>query len=232
MPWFSDDPPPTIVTAAIYVRTDCPECGGPLVVPGLVAELACKACRSRIPIAKEFWSGLFFRLHCVIPGKHPVSLAITSAISSELPIYARFVAEHPSCVRCRAPLRLDMRPLGTEGPTPCSRCPSTTPSFPAPPWLRTEYPDLQQFFEPVPQPVPSAITRPVSFACPECGANLKFEAHGGNPSSGRLPVLPAHAVSSARPLARDAPGPEADALVGRVRAMSARARVRDGESAS
>lgn len=173
MSWFSNSGAPTLVTAAIYARTECPECGSPMIVPGLRTELACKACRSTVPVPLQFWSGLFFRLHSAIPSKSPVKLALTGALTSELPIYARFVAEHPSCVQCRSPLRLDLRPIGTEGPTPCSGCAFTTPSFPAPAWLHAEYPDLQQFFEPVIVP-PPAQPRAVSFACPECGANLKL----------------------------------------------------------
>jgi DNA-directed RNA polymerase subunit RPC12/RpoP len=173
MSWFSNTEA-SIVTAAIYARTECPECGSSLTIPGLRSELYCKACKSRIPVPKELWSGIFFRLHSVFPSKSAVSLALAGALTSELPIYARFAAEHPSCIQCRSPLRLDLRPLGTEGPTPCSGCALTTPSYPTPPWLRAEYPDLQQFFEPVPPPVPAAQTRTVSYPCPECGANSKL----------------------------------------------------------
>ena len=143
------------------------------MVPGLRAELSCKACKSMVAVPRHFWSGLFFRLHAVLPSKSPVSLALAGAVTSELPIYARFVAGHPSCVQCGNALRVDLRPLGTEGPTPCGGCASTTPSFPAPAWLRSEYPDLQQFYEPVIAPPPTH-TRTVSYACPECGANLKL----------------------------------------------------------
>ncbi|MFT3768256.1 MAG: hypothetical protein QM820_22630 [Minicystis sp.] len=174
MSWFSGPSTSSIATAAIYVRTECPECGSPLIVPGLYGELACKACRSRVPVGREFWSGLFFRLHCAFPGKSPVSLALAGAMSSELPIYARFVAEHPRCIQCSGPLRIDLRPIGTAGPTPCSACPSTTPSFPAPEGLRSEFPDLQQFFQPVQPPPAPALTRPVGFTCPECGGKLKL----------------------------------------------------------
>ena len=76
MSWFSREPASSIVTAAIYARTECPECGSPLIVPGLRSELACKTCRSRIAVGKELWSGLFFRLHCAIPSKSPVTLSV------------------------------------------------------------------------------------------------------------------------------------------------------------
>ena len=173
MSWFTSGSAPTLISAAIYARTECPECGSALMVPGLRSRLSCKACGSTVDVPQHFWSGLFFRLHSAIPMKSPVKLALLGAMTSELPIYARFAAEHPSCVQCRSPLRLDLCPIGKEGPVPCSRCAFTTPTYPAPEWLRTEYPDLRQFFEPVIAP-PPAQTRVVSFACPECGANLKL----------------------------------------------------------
>ncbi|AKU98414.1 hypothetical protein AKJ09_05078 [Labilithrix luteola] len=174
MSWFSkSESGSNVVTAGIYVRTDCPECGSAIIVSGLHSEIHCKACRSTTQIPRSFWSGLFFRLHGAIPSKNAVSLALGGAITSELPIYARFSPEHPSCIQCRSPLRLDLRPLGTEGPTPCNGCAFATPSFPAPPWLRQEYPDLQQFYAPIHVPPPPQ-TRTVSFACSDCGANLKL----------------------------------------------------------
>lgn len=173
MSWFSRDSAPRILTAAIFVRTECPECGAPIIVPGLRSELTCNACRSTIPVAKEFWSGLFFRLHTAFPSQNAVSLSLASAMTSELPIYARFAAEVPTCVACRAPLRTDVRPLGTDGPVPCSACPVMTPSFGTPAWLRAEYPDLRHFFEPMPLRLGPSITRPVSLACPECGGKLR-----------------------------------------------------------
>lgn len=175
MSWFSGPPASSIVTASIHVRSECPECGSPLLVPGLRSELECKACQSRVPVGREFWSGLFFRLHTAFPSRSQVSLSLAGAMSSELPIYARFAAEHPFCVHCRGPLRIDLRPIGTTGPTPCSGCAWTTPSYPAPDWLRSEFADLQQFFEPAPPPPPGpASSRPVGFTCPECGGKLKL----------------------------------------------------------
>lgn len=95
-----------------------------------------QVCRSKIPVAPHFWTGLFFRLHVAFPSKNSVAIGAT-ALTSELPIYARFVAEYPRCIHCGGALRIDLRPLGTTGPTPCTGCAWTTPSFPSPPWLRS-----------------------------------------------------------------------------------------------
>lgn len=174
MSWFSTPSRgPIIATGSIYARTECPECGSSIIVQNLCVELSCKACRSRIPVPREFWTGLFFRFYGVVKSRNGVSMSINSAISSELPIYARFRQEHPICIQCSSPLDLKARPLGSEGPVPCTGCAFQTASYPAPPWLQQEFPDMQQFYVPIYPPV-APQTRAVSFACPECGGNLRL----------------------------------------------------------
>jgi predicted RNA-binding Zn-ribbon protein involved in translation (DUF1610 family) len=54
------------------------------------------------------------------------------------------------------------------------------PTFPTPPWLQELHPKAVQLFNAardetvLAAPVTSPANRPVSFGCPDCGANLKI----------------------------------------------------------
>jgi hypothetical protein len=73
----------------VLLRTECPECGAPLVVPGVRSSLICAACSSTIPCGLDFWRGVYFRLNGAFPGPR-YAFNLASSIAAELPIYARF----------------------------------------------------------------------------------------------------------------------------------------------
>lgn len=159
---------------AIYARTDCPECGSAVIIDGLRSELHCRSCASVIPVPMAYWSGLFFRLFEAFPNGKRFSLAFSTGMLSELPLFARFREEMPACSACEAPLPLT-QPVGHDGHLSCPRCRHPTRTFGRPNWIPAQFGDLQRFFEPVAQPVvPSEKT--VAFACQECGGRLRLQA--------------------------------------------------------
>jgi hypothetical protein len=121
-----------------------------------------------------FWSGLFFRLFEAFPNGKTFSLEMTDGLMSELPLFARFRAEMPSCSACRTPLPLGSAP-GSDGSIFCSRCRHPTRTFGRPHWVPQQFEDLQQFFEPV-EVVTAPSTKTISFACDHCGAKLTLAA--------------------------------------------------------
>lgn len=158
-----------------------------------MSNLVCGACKATSPIPESFWDGLFFRLFSTHRGRNAVSLNLASTFTTELPLYARFTLGAPTCAAsllagssqapCQAPIDLRGCPPGTDGVVPCSACGAVMRTFPAPPLLRTRFPDVLQFFgatrgdEPpmAPTPTPNdAAPRPVTFSCPDCGGHLKL----------------------------------------------------------
>lgn len=172
---------PVHAAIAVYARTDCPECGASIPVRGLAAPLDCKACNTRTAPTQDFWSGIFFRLFTAFPGTGQVALRLGGALTGELPIYARYREEPPSCARCRAPLVVPPAASAQPHATfPCAACGAPAQVFWAPDWARQEFPDLRLVIEPVPldaaAPAPNApnAPRPVAFGCQECGGKLKL----------------------------------------------------------
>jgi ribosomal protein S27E len=159
---------------AIYARTDCPECGSAVMIHGLRSELHCRACESTIAVPMTYWSGLFFRLFEAFPNGKRFSLALSTGMLSELPLFARFREEMPSCAACTSPLPVTL-PVGPDGHVSCPRCRHPTRAFARPGWIPAQFGDLQQFFEPVEVPVPPS-TKTIAFACQECGGRLRLSS--------------------------------------------------------
>lgn len=166
--------PSRVGLVGIYARTDCPECGGAVIIHGLRSELFCGSCHSSIPVPAVWWSGLFFRLFEAFPNGKSFSLAFSTGMLSELPLFARFREEAPACAACGTLLPLD-QPADAHGHVACPRCRHPTRSFARPSWIPAQFGDLLHFYEPVPLPaVPSE--KSIAFACQECGGKLRLQA--------------------------------------------------------
>jgi hypothetical protein len=101
--------------------------------------------------------------------------------NGELKFLIKWGPSRPLCAGCGAPLDLTSAAPGTDGVVPC-RCGASTTTFPPPPWLTAVEPDALQLFGAVKEGAPAGSESvglreersPISFTCPDCGANLKI----------------------------------------------------------
>jgi hypothetical protein len=98
--------------------------------------------------------------------------------ASVFTFHLRMGPQPPTCTACDHPVDVSAITPGTEGEIACS-CGHAMPTFPAPAWLREVHPSAVQLFNAAREqgatkaPVTPQVNRPVSFGCPDCGANLK-----------------------------------------------------------
>ena len=165
------------------IRTSCAECGEGIVLDGPRLEARCEACGSVAGVGPDYWRNMLSlrasadEFH-LTEGKTRGS----SLVAGEQKFLISWGPQRPLCTGCSAPLDLTHAPPGTTGSISCP-CGATTPTCPPPPWLAQAEPAVMQTFGVQPeQPAGSAPVAAsqalaglglVSFACPDCGANLK-----------------------------------------------------------
>ncbi len=162
------------------VTTNCPECGAPLLLDGPALRLTCRACRSGVDIDASVWETVFS-----FPSEMQPKLALgegqlhTSAtLGTELSMRVRWGPQRPLC-RCGAPVDLRRSPVGTDAELPCG-CGRTVTTYPAAAWLKEAAMDALQVWgaaregAATPETVARDASKPISFSCPECGANLRI----------------------------------------------------------
>jgi len=163
------------------VRTNCIECGESLIVDGPTTSLPCPACGSASSLNQHSWKKIFDQRKMVALQE---GWTISSAVDLHggFPFFVTHGPKRPSCGACGSVLDLATAPPGTDGEVACP-CGGSTSTFPAPQWLREVDPSAMQLFGAVRQgvapPATASVgipdaTKPVSFACPECGANLRI----------------------------------------------------------
>lgn len=159
------------------IRTSCPECGDPLILDGPLRSIRCLACQSLVEIAPSNWQRIMeYRKDNKVRKR---VLPVVLGFASEFTFNMRMGPQAPRCAACDEALDVSGVATGTDGEIAC-RCGQTMPTFAAPAWLREVEPSAAQLFnaarEDVPHkgPVASDASRPVSFGCPDCGANLKI----------------------------------------------------------
>jgi hypothetical protein len=103
---------------------------------------------------------------------------VVLGILDETPFYMRVGPQTPKCTGCHEPLDLAAYQPGMTGELAC-KCGQTMTTCPVPDWLHEVEPKATQLFNvaiPDAAPAPTVATaaaRPVSFGCPDCGANSK-----------------------------------------------------------
>ena len=170
--------------AAVFVfkiRSSCPECGESLAPAGPTQSITCDGCQTVFPIPGDDWKDKFgFRADCEERGLTEGKTRGSSMMAGERKFLVSWGPQRPLCVGCGALLNLANVGPGSVGEIPCA-CGKTTPTCPPPAWLAAADPTVLQLFA-VPLELPAgaspvgggAGTKPISFACPDCGANLKI----------------------------------------------------------
>jgi hypothetical protein len=163
------------------IRTSCTECGEAMVLEGPQPEAACEGCQSILTVSGKDWKSLFsFRENAEEFGLTEGKTRGSSLSQGERKFLVSWGPQRPVCVGCGAWLDLTRAAPGTDGEVPCA-CGRTTTTFPPPEWLAKDDPSILQLFG-APRAAPSgsgsaqvveSALRLVSFACPDCGANLK-----------------------------------------------------------
>jgi hypothetical protein len=164
------------------IRTSCTECGEGMVLEGPQLEARCEACASAMTLPDSYWKNMLsFRSEverfALTEGKTRGS----SLVSGEQRFLVSWGPQRPLCIACGALLDLTAAPPGTTGTIACA-CGHANPTFPPPPWLAQSDPSILQIFGAPHEastgvPAAAQVGAPaldlVSFACPDCGANLK-----------------------------------------------------------
>ena len=161
------------------VRTACPECGESLILDGPIRAIRCNACQSSLQIGPKEWKRIL-DARSMDDVKRRVG-SVVLGFASEYTFHARVGPEQPKCTACGKQIDITGVAPGTDGQIACA-CGQTMTTHPAPDWLREIEPKAAQLFGAVreernqdesPVVTPQA-NRPVSFGCPDCGANLKI----------------------------------------------------------
>lgn len=132
-----------------------------------------------VDIDGKHWKKVFDQRDQDHVRKRVTGLAI--GFLSEIQFNARIGPQDPKCTACQSKLDLAAYKPGMTGELTCT-CGKTMPTEPTPEWVRAFDPKAVQLFNVAPQAsgaapvVATAAAKPVSFGCPECGANLKVTA--------------------------------------------------------
>lgn len=146
------------------------------MLDGPIQSIQCRACQSHLQIEAKDWNRIFeFRKDDQVRQK---VRSIVLGFASVFTFHVRMGPQSPQCTACDKPLDISTIEVGTKTEIECA-CGTTMPTCPAPIWLRQADPWAVQLFN-VPSedttheaPVTAQENRPVSFGCPDCGANLK-----------------------------------------------------------
>ncbi|HEY1960214.1 MAG TPA: hypothetical protein VGH28_31610 [Polyangiaceae bacterium] len=104
-------------------------------------------------------------------------LRTSVSIGRELTIRVRWGPQRPLCA-CGTLLDMTLSPPGANFEMPCA-CGKTTSTLPAPAWLKEVVPHVMKLWGAAREGASATEVplrdgaKPVSFACPDCGANLK-----------------------------------------------------------
>jgi hypothetical protein len=165
------------------IRSSCAECGEGIVIEGPTLETTCEACTAPLVIQDSYWTNILsLRADAGRFGLTEGKTRGSSLQSGEQRFLIGWGPQRPLCAGCGTVLDLASAPPGTTGDVPCA-CGHTTPTFPPPPWLAKADASILQLFG-APHARPAGAASPVqsnqsgvslvSYACPDCGANLKI----------------------------------------------------------
>jgi hypothetical protein len=146
------------------------------MLDGPVQRVKCLACQSAVEIAPSNWKRILdFRTDEKVR-KHVGTIVI--GFASEFTFHTRLGPQAPKCTGCQTLLDVAGVAPGADTDLTC-KCGVTMPTFPTPSWLRSVEPHAVQLFNVAREesgkgPVTAQANRPVSFGCPDCGANLKI----------------------------------------------------------
>ena len=163
-------------TFLFKIRTACSECGEPLILDGPIRSIQCRACQSLLDIDMKDWKRILeFRKDDEVRQK---VRSVVLGFASVFTFHVRMGPQSPMCTACDKPLDVSAIAPGTTSEIHCA-CGQAMPTCPPPSWLGQADPKAVQLFNVVPEdaahasPVTAKENRPVSFGCPDCGANLK-----------------------------------------------------------
>ncbi len=170
---------------ALKVRVDCPECGSAVLADGPYKKVLCTACGNRVQLTNA-WKHLVTNALSVGARGRGFKLGSVEGVDGTEGLGTIFVAmnrgQPPICSACDEVLdEVDEGVAdGTSGEFHCPACGSAHPTWPAPGHLKKAR--VQQVFMAPPESAQQAAkakaaqanAKPIMFACPNCGANLKI----------------------------------------------------------
>jgi len=168
------------------VRTICMECGENLALEGPTQQVECTACQSIVEVTAQTWKNLLSFRTALNELRLAEGATRNSFLSGggEATMFVKWGPQRPVCTGCGETLDVSAVSPGKNGVVHCTQCGHPMNTFPPPPWLLAIEPDALQLFGAVREsgaPMGASVAvpeeaRPVSFACPDCGANLKINA--------------------------------------------------------
>ena len=166
----------------IECRTDCPECGGTLMLNGPAQKVHCGKCQSNVDITDTLWNSILED----IPGELKElenGEGRQSQMWAEMNVSLTYTRQAPECSACKAELSSLPDPDSiSEGATlPCPKCGEANTVRPAPEWLRFFVPELVLLVnaagdvEPDDEQDKTPSGKPVILTCPACAGALKVD---------------------------------------------------------
>ncbi len=153
------------------VKVDCPLCSNPIMLNGPMLSTTCAYCLSEVKIPKKFW-GYVLRVKDSTTYSHLSGFRDVEIKSYLTPV---------RCSSCGAPLDVSGISTGSIHPITCSQCHAPNSTFPAPGWMkrmRKYSGNADQIFcadtADADTNKPHEESKPVLFACMQCGGSLKI----------------------------------------------------------
>ncbi len=169
------------------VIATCPQCGHPVPVNGPRRESVCPSCQQNVPIPTGMWQKVLGEFEKEFDALEAGNESKTTLMGDlELKFSSvKLPPPDPACTQCESNWELEQITNGTDGVIICKNCGHTSPTFPAPEWLKPIAPTARQIFfgeRDVDDPSKNAASpeaeadRPIAMTCPQCNGSLLITA--------------------------------------------------------
>lgn len=124
----------------------CPRCQGSIPLAGPVLHARCHRCGAEVAVAQQLWMQTLGEVdeRSFDAGTTRTSAGACRREQDGVHLSLEWARQEPACRRCGASVP-QVEP-GSGGETVCAACQAGMPTFPAPPWLRSELPTALQVY--------------------------------------------------------------------------------------
>ncbi len=161
--------------AVFEMSLECPSCGTPVPVGGLVETAVCPSCGTAVALEADFWEDILEDDGSEIREMEPRE-ATRSHIMSSLDVDMMYGRLDPYCPSCKESLSVEKVPEGES--IRCPACGTEADVRPAPAWLSRALEGADMVLGPIETgggEDTGSAPESVAFTCPKCGAGLKVD---------------------------------------------------------
>jgi predicted RNA-binding Zn-ribbon protein involved in translation (DUF1610 family) len=165
------------VWAVFEASLECPSCGAPVPVEGLVESAECPSCGNEIDLGAAFWADMLEDDGEELREMEP-NEASRSQIMSSVNVGMMYGRLDPYCPSCKD--RVEVEEVPESGRVACPACGTEVEVEGAPPWVSEALDGADLVVGPVGVRGPGDEDTPsppesVAFTCPKCGADLRVD---------------------------------------------------------